>query len=312
MYNKIEEPLNGSYPGLPMQSMKNTKIPSCNNSQLDEVNQIIRASAVEPLDASTILRTALDHHLLQNGSLSRAQLTLSAAKALGLSLDNQIHLAAAVECLHNASLIQDDLQDNDTSRRGQASVWSKFGSNIAINLTDLMIATSFVLLSRVDSEGCLPRLLVCMQKAIAHTLQGQSRDLCDESAARAVKTSLAVAESKSGPLFALCLELPLITANQFSSLDRAQQAGNFFGAGYQVLDDINDASSDQATQSSANVVIALSEVFTAKEAHREAQTVARHYLTRAHQLAESLPNNCAALLLEYCGILNQQLKELES
>jgi geranylgeranyl pyrophosphate synthase len=297
-----------------MQSMKNknTKIPSCNNTQLDEVTRIIRASAVEPLDANTILRTALDHHLLQNGSQSRAHLTLSAAKALDLSVENQIHLAAAVECLHNASLIQDDLQDKDTSRRGQASVWSKFGGNIAINLTDLMIATSFVLLSRVDSDGCLPRLMVCLQKAIAHTLQGQSRDLYDEGAARAVKTSLTVAESKSGPLFALCLELPLITANQFTSLDRAQQAGNFFGAGYQVLDDINDASSDQATQSSANVVIALSEVLSAKDAHREAQTVARHYLTRAHQLAESLPNNCAALLLEYCGTLSQQLKESES
>jgi len=291
---------------------KNIRLTSVKNHQLDEVNRIIRTNAVEPLDENSVLRAALDHHLLENGSQSRAQLTLSTSKALGLSLKNQLHLAAAVECLHNASLIQDDLQDKDTLRRGQESVWSYFGSNAAINLTDLLIATSFVLLGHVDSQGCLPQLLNCMQRAIALTLQGQSRDLCEESTGRAVKTSLAVAESKSGPLFALCLELPLITASKFSSLNAAQQAGCFFGAGYQVLDDINDAASDQATENNANVVVALSEALSAKDAHYEAQAVARHYLDRAHQLAESLPNNCAALLIEYCLKLSQNLGELES
>jgi len=296
-----------------MQSMTNdnTNITSFKKDQLDDVNRIIRVNAVEPLDANSVLRAALDHHLLETGSQSRAQLTLSTSKALGLSLKNQLYLAAAVECLHNASLIQDDLQDKDTLRRGQESVWSHFGSNAAINLTDLMIATSFVLLGHVDSKGCLPRLLICMQRAIALTLQGQSRDLSDDGTTRAVKTSLAVAESKSGPLFALCLELPLIAASELSFLNAAQQAGRFFGAGYQVLDDINDAASDQATENSANVVVALSKVLSAKDAHYEAQAVARHYLDRAHRLAESLPNNCAALLIEYCVMLSQNLRESE-
>jgi geranylgeranyl pyrophosphate synthase len=296
-----------------MQSMKNniSKFTSASRNQLDEVNRILRATTIEPLDENTVLRAALDHHLLQNGSQSRAQLTLSAAKALGLSHNNQIHLAAAVECLHNASLVQDDLQDEDTQRRGQESVWSRFGCNVAINLTDLMIATSFALLAQVDDQSCLPALLTRMQRAIALTLQGQSRDLCDDGTTRAIKTSLAVAESKSGPLFALCLELPLITASKFSSLDAAQQTGNFFGAGYQVLDDIHDAENDQATENSANVVVVFSEVLSAKDAYFEAQVIARHYLLRAQQLAESLPNNCAALLIQYCGMLTQQLEESE-
>jgi geranylgeranyl diphosphate synthase type II len=286
-----------------------SSLTSSSVSQLDEVNQIIRAASVEPLDANTVLRAALDHHLLQTGSQSRAQLTLSAGVALGLTRNNQIHLAAAVECLHNASLVQDDLQDGDTRRRGQESVWSKFGSNVAINLTDLMIATSFVLLAQVDSEGCLPQLLTRMQRAIALTLQGQSLDLCDEGLARGIKTSLAVAESKSGPLFALCLELPLIAAKQFAAIESAQQAGNLFGAGYQVLDDIQDAVSDKATDNSSNVVVVFSEALCAKDAYCEAQSVACHYLDRAQQLAESLPNNCAALLVEYCRSLGKKLQE---
>jgi len=296
-----------------MQSMKNniSKFTSASRHQLDEVNRTLRAATVEPLDENTVLRAALDHHLLQNGSQSRAQLTLSAAKALGLSHNNQIHLAAAVECLHNASLVQDDLQDEDTQRRGQEAVWSEFGPNVAINLTDLMIATSFVLLAQMDNQSCLPALLTCMQRAIALTLQGQSRDLCEEGTTRAIKTSLAVAKSKSGPLFALCLELPLITADKFSSLSTAHQAGNFFGAGYQVLDDIHDAENDQTTENSANVVVVFSEALSAKDAFCEAQAVARHYLDRAQQLAESLPDNCAALLVQYCSMLTQQLEETE-
>jgi geranylgeranyl pyrophosphate synthase len=278
-------------------------------SQLEEAISAFQGEALAALDEETVLRRALNHHLLQTGSQTRSQLTLDASRALGLSRNNQTYLAAAVECLHNASLIQDDLQDHDARRRGQDSVWSKFGANVAINLTDLLIATSFSLLARVDIADCVPELLTRMQRAVALTLQGQSRDLDDEDITRGIKTSLAVAESKSGPFFALCLELPLIAARKLQSVESAQQAGNLFGAGYQVLDDIQDAVQDKTIENSANVVVVFNEILSEKDAYIEAQAVACHYLERAQALAETLPNNCAALLVDHCISLVKKVKE---
>src|SRR5262245_18866186 len=69
------------------------------------------------------------YHLNTGGKFLRVRLALSVCAALDVERKNAIYLAAACEFLHNASLVHDDIQDRDVQRRGQASVWHRYGLN---------------------------------------------------------------------------------------------------------------------------------------------------------------------------------------
>jgi geranylgeranyl diphosphate synthase type I len=270
------------------------------------MNQLIRQTCVSSLDSNNDLTRAVEFHLNLSGSQSRAQLCLSASLALGLETHDAVRLAAAVECLHNASLIQDDLQDGDTHRRGRPAIWHKYGANTAINTTDLMIASAFALVVSVDGGSHAVRLVSIMQRAIAITLQGQTRDL-NSLGSSDLKYSLSVAEEKSGPLFALSLELPLIVSYHDDFLEDARQAGSCLGAGYQIIDDLQDSSRDQKSENSANLVLIMERTLNKRDAEIQAEALASHYLQQAAELASRLPSSCAELLIGQCNNLLSNL-----
>ena len=113
--------------------------------QIDSVSQEImhcRSHLEEPL------RSAFDHHFKKSGKLLRANLALRAAQASDLRPQSCIRWAASVELLHNASLVHDDVCDDDSDRRGITSVSEMYGKEIAICLGDAMIALSSLLLAQ--------------------------------------------------------------------------------------------------------------------------------------------------------------------
>ena len=73
----------------------------------------------------------------------RAKMAMHGADALQVNQTAAIRWAAAVEVLHNASLMHDDICDGDKQRRGNQAVWAKFGRNVALTLGDWLIALSF-------------------------------------------------------------------------------------------------------------------------------------------------------------------------
>lgn len=276
------------------------------NELLDHMNQLIRQTCVSSLDSDNELKRAVNYHLNVSGSQSRAKLCLSASLALGIDSYDAVRLAAAVECLHNASLIQDDLQDGDTHRRGQPALWQQYGANTAINTTDLMIASAFALVVPVDGGSHAVQLVGRLQRAIAVTLQGQTRDLSSTENSD-LKHSLLVAEEKSGPLFALSLELPLLISHHDDFLEDARLAGARLGAGYQIIDDLNDWSRDKKSEDNANLVLIMERALNKRDAHNQAETLASHYLEQAAHLAGKLPSSCAELLVEQCNNLLSSL-----
>ena len=215
-------------------------------------------------------------------------------------------LAASVETLHNASLVQDDLQDRDALRRGKSAIWKQFGSDIAINATDLLIASAFELVASARS-GSAHRLVTTMNRAIARTLQGQTKDL---NAGRDlnVDQAIAVAKEKSGPLFSLSLELPLVISGHFYFLNTAREAGAAFGIGYQIFDDIHDCARDRESGSFSNLALMVGSSGDSELASLEcAEDLAHHYLQEAAIGASALPDGCGALLVEKCTELLSEL-----
>ena len=262
-------------------------------------------TALTELSSGSALHDAIRYHYLTSGSEARAALCLSASIALGLTPDAAIRVAASVETLHNASLIQDDLQDRDEIRRGKTAIWKKFSPDIAINATDLLIASAFELVASAGSDSA-HRLVTTMNRAIARTLQGQTKDL---NAVRdlGVDQAIAVAKEKSGPLFSLSLELPLVLAGHSYFLRMAREAGAAFGIGYQIFDDINDAARDRESGNLSNLALLLGSSGDTLSSLEGAEGLAHHYLQEAASGATALPNGCGALLADKCAELLSEL-----
>jgi geranylgeranyl pyrophosphate synthase len=281
-----------------------------NEPKLRELLQISRAlaekTALTELSPGSALHDAIRYQYRTPGSEARAALCLSASLALGLTDESAVRLAASVETLHNASLIQDDLQDRDAIRRGKTAIWKQFGPDIAINATDLLIATAFELVASASS-GSAHRLVSTMSRAIARTLQGQTKDL-DAGRGLNVEQAIAVAKEKSGPLFSLSLELPLVLSGHFYFLSMAREAGAAFGIGYQIFDDMHDCTRDRESGNLSNLALLAGSSGDSELLSMEsAEDLAHHYLQEAASGAAALPDGCGALLADKCTELLSEL-----
>ncbi len=281
-----------------------------NGPTLSDLLQTSRAlaekTALAELSPGSALHDAIRYQYRTPGSEARAALCLSASLALGLTAESAARLAASVETLHNASLIQDDLQDRDAHRRGKTAIWKQFGPDIAINATDLLIAAAFELVASAAS-GSVNRLVSTMSRAIARTLQGQTKDL-DAHGVLNVDQAIAVAKEKSGPLFSLSLELPLVVSGHFYFLNTAREAGAAFGIGYQIFDDIHDCARDRESGSICNLAILFGSSGDSElTSLGSAEDLAYQYLQEAASGAAALPNGCGALLADKCAELLSEL-----
>ena len=254
------------------------------------------------------LISALHYHLKSGGNRSRVRLCLRTGEALGLLPSDSQVLAVSIELLHNASLIQDDLQDKDTQRRGQPAVWQQFGTDVALGLVDLMIASAFKNLTDLADSTHLKATINKLHEAIGQTLDGQSLDLSD-GAVMNVDHCLKVARMKSGPLFALALELPILVAGHHSYLEQAHDAACSFGTGYQIYDDILDFDQDRRHSHSNNVVCALNEDMRVRESFLHAITLAKRQLSHAKYVAHQLPNRSGRFLAEMTARLELKLED---
>lgn len=112
-------------------------------------------------------------HLSKPGKRIRARLAFHCAKHLGLPDHTCISWALAVDLLHNASLVHDDLCDGDTRRRGQETIAKRFGDPVALCCGDFFIATAFKILADLNAPAQLvQRFAVHMQ----HIAGGQAAE----------------------------------------------------------------------------------------------------------------------------------------
>jgi len=182
------------------------------------------------------LGRAAAYLLERPGKRIRARLVLDLADALRLPPEQGIGLAAAVELLHNASLVLDDVQDHDDMRRGHASVWRTFGHSQAINLGTFLIAQSLSLAARLP--GASPLFSATLREATT----GQAAEVDFHSATPTLGAYEKMAEAKTGALFALAAQAAATLARLPDDL--ATHIGSAFarlGAAYQVQDDLADA-----------------------------------------------------------------------
>ena len=188
--------------------------------------------------------TELQPANINGGKRIRPILCLLACQAAGGDWRQALPAAAAIELLHNFSLIHDDIEDASPTRRGRATVWKIWGVEQAINSGDSMFALAHLALSRLSDRGVAAAVVVQALRRFDETCvaltQGQYADMDFETRDEvSVAEYMAMIEGKTAVLIALSSELgALIAGANTSTIQHYAQFGHDLGLAFQVIDDI--------------------------------------------------------------------------
>ena len=188
------------------------------------------------------------YHLDTGGKRLRALIPLALVEAWGGDPMAAVPFAAAVEMVHNATLVHDDLQDGDTHRRGRETVWRRYGMAQAINCGDAMFFYAVRLVHALDVPPALTQRLVdLLARCTISVIGGQVAEFdLKESDAPTLEGYLAMVRGKTGGLFTL----PIVGAALLSSVPSRQLSalatiGDDLGVVFQVQDDVLDLVGDK-------------------------------------------------------------------
>lgn len=150
--------------------------------------------------------------------------------------------AAAMETLHNYTLIHDDIEDCGETRHGQTALWKKYGLALGVNVGDYLASLSHVLMSfvspTVDLKGRDGAMRI-FQTAALEVVQGQQLDISYEQFNTiSVEQYLEMIRLKTSRLFAASLTIGASLMGQPNEVIKTlDEAGEKFGLGFQILDD---------------------------------------------------------------------------
>ena len=201
------------------------------------------------------LSEAATHHFTQPGKLLRAKMALRASVLLNIELSAAMPWAAAIEILHNASLIHDDICDGDTLRRGRPSVWYKYGRDTALMLGDWLIALSFQLAAEAAQYSHTPILVQILASQMKLTTVGEARGL-DVQGTIDWGGYVDLAADKTAPLLTAPLRGIMAMAQVIGKDDDSSETVDAYfrclGSAYQIANDIlnfqgNDGAETQAS-----------------------------------------------------------------
>ena len=206
---------------------------------MQEVNRIILDKAVSEVD----LIPKLARHLIDSGGKRlRPMLTIAAAKLCGYRGDGHVRLAAAVEFMHTATLLHDDVVDESDFRRGKQSARRLWGNQASVLVGDFLLGQAFRMMVEVGSLSALKIL----SGAAAVIAEGEVMQL---AAAKDTATTeddyLLIINAKTAALFSAAAEVGAAIANRPpEELAALRSYGRNLGIAFQLVDDALDYSGD--------------------------------------------------------------------
>ncbi|MBM4376118.1 MAG: polyprenyl synthetase family protein [Deltaproteobacteria bacterium] len=220
---------------------------------IEAVELCMRRLAVD--GAADLTSAMVLEHLETGGKRFRARLSLEAARALGAEADAAIGWAAAVELLHNATLVHDDIQDGDTVRRGKATVWARHGIEQAINAGDFMLMLPYVAVSELRCDPAVKaRLMRLLARSAIDCVRGQVFELQLKSLGEVPWARyLHAVRGKTGALLSMAVEGSALLAGRTPE-HAAQLAACFLPLGelFQMQDDVLDLYGDKGRAEQAS------------------------------------------------------------
>jgi geranylgeranyl pyrophosphate synthase len=206
---------------------------------LAQVEQQLRELVPQSLDG---LAADIYRHLLNSGGKRlRPLLTLLCCEAAGGQSPEVVPLATAVEILHLASLIHDDVIDETDQRRGRPSARQQWGNRASILVGDLLVAEVFRNLAEALGRQALARLASAVAEMAQAELwyQDDSRELTEEEYLRNI-------QGKTGALMGAACEIGALGAENETAALVLRDYGRRLGEAFQIADDLLDLYGDAA------------------------------------------------------------------
>ena len=175
------------------------------------------------LSSSNLLLNSVIAHIRQkNGKMMRPILVLLAAKLFGKVCPATLHAAVALELLHNASLVHDDVVDESTERRGQLSVNAIFNNKVAVLAGDYLLATALVQVGMTRNHDIID-IVSCLGQDLA---DGELLQLSNVSNLHfSEEVYFDVIRKKTAVLFAACTKAGALSVG--ASAEKAESARLF-------------------------------------------------------------------------------------
>ncbi len=186
------------------------------------------------------------------GKRIRPLLLLLTTAACNANWASALPAAAAVELMHNFSLLHDDIQDNSPKRRGRPTAWMKWGVPLAINAGDaLFVLSNQSMLDLIQSHPArtVTRAAVILNDACLDLTRGQFLDISYEQRSDLTLDDYwPMIAGKTAALLAACCEIGALLGSANASSQEAYRAfGHDLGLAFQVQDDILGIWGDETT-----------------------------------------------------------------
>ena len=224
--------------------MKNLKYISLYEAERKKINKILSVSVKNRKPAS--LYEPGSYILNSGGKRLRPLLVLLSAKAVGGEFRNCYNAAAAVEMLHNFTLVHDDIMDNADKRRGRLTLHKKFDHNTAILAGDSLLSIAYEYLLK-DCNGNAKEVISSFTRGLIEVCEGQSLDTDFESRKNvALSEYITMIKKKTAAMAEMCCRIgALLGGGTKSQVNALGNYGLNLGIAFQIQDDLLDISADE-------------------------------------------------------------------
>ena len=185
-----------------------------------------------------LLSSVLAHIRQRGGKRMRPILILLMAKNFGAISDVTQNAAVGLELLHTASLVHDDVVDESSERRGQASVNAEYNNKVAVLVGDYILSTALLRVSLTDNQMII-QLLAELGRTLAAGEILQLSNIQNQEISEQVYYQ--VINQKTAALFEACAKVGALSAGASAEeVEAAAKFGQSIGIIFQIRDDIFD------------------------------------------------------------------------
>ena len=211
-------------------------------TDMDRVNQTILSRTGSKV---TMIPEVANHLIQSGGKRLRPMMTLATAGLCRYVGDGHVKLAAAVEFMHTATLLHDDVVDESDMRRGKLAARMLWGNEASVLVGDFLLGQAFRMMVEVGSLPCLSVLA----DAAAVIAEGEVMQI---SAAKDTATTeddyVAVIRAKTAALFAAACEVgPILAGKSKAEMSACRAYGTNLGIAFQLIDDALDYGGSSST-----------------------------------------------------------------
>ena len=195
-------------------------------------------------DEIPLINDIVNHIVLSGGKRIRPALTLICSKLCNYNEKRHIALAAAVEFIHTATLLHDDVVDESKLRRGLPTANEVFGNKASVLVGDFLLSQAFQFMV---ADGSL-KVLKILSDASAIIAKGEVMQLMSEGEPQtSIDHYLGIITSKTAALFAAACELGAIVSEKSEHETALRNFGLNIGIAFQLVDDALDYVANEET-----------------------------------------------------------------